>query len=299
MSKATFHGKDGSQDEIVAAINQWSCQECGKTEKATAHQKRQKYCSYACMANAYKSDLIGAKNPNFRAASVKTCQKCAATFDSYNKTRKYCSAKCYSDSKREGNTKAKNAKLDQRKFNRSTPLRFRQQTLGLVFSNYKPRPRAKFFSDCHKCGKQFRHPPSSKKQFCSKDCFVASGGPVRAGAASKLAVMHYGAKKDANHKEIFGIISGLVPARDLSSAGQGIPDGIAWINGGWHLFDIKNPKTSYGKKGLNKLQKIWADDWRGGPVYLIYTNEEAVQFCSGEFAALKRFPEIKVNESTP
>jgi len=295
MSKTTFHGKDGSQDAIIASVKEWSCTECGYTAKATAHQNRQKYCSHSCMAAAYKRSMAGANNPNFRGASLKKCQHCLSNFHNYQKTRKYCSFKCYSDSKQAGNSRSKNATLDHRKYLKSTAFRLSQPTLGLVFTSYKPRPRVRCFRNCRQCGGEFRHPPSSAKQFCSKECFVASGGPVRAGAASKLAVMHYGAKKDANHKEVFKTISGIVPVRDLSAAGQGVPDGIAWINGGWHLFDVKNPKTTYGKRGLNKLQKLWASDWRGGPVYLIYTNEEAARFANGDFSSLKRFPDESRN----
>jgi hypothetical protein len=106
-----------------------------------------------------------------------------------------------------------------------------------------------------------------------------------------MAKLKYGAKKDANHAEVFGAIKRITAAYDLSNCGFGVPDGIAWVNGGWHLFDIKNAKTGYGRRGLNKIQKGWADDWRGGPVYLIYNVDEAVAFATGKFDAIKRFPE--------
>jgi hypothetical protein len=104
-------------------------------------------------------------------------------------------------------------------------------------------------------------------------------------------VKKYGAKKDANHKEIFSVLKKLIPIHDLSVAGFGVPDGIGWVDGGWHLFDVKNPNTGYGRRGLNKRQKEWADDWRGGPVYLLYNQEDAVNFAQGNFGELKRFPE--------
>lgn len=98
----------------------------------------------------------------------------------------------------------------------------------------------------------------------------------------------YGAKKDANHKEVMQVIEQITAVLDLSHAGYGVPDGAAWVEGGWHLFDIKNPKTSYGKKGLNDRQKKWARDWRGGPVYLIHDTDEAQDFARGRFEGLKR-----------
>lgn len=106
-----------------------------------------------------------------------------------------------------------------------------------------------------------------------------------------MARLKYGAKKDANHKEIMDVISRLVPVIDLSNMGMGVPDGIAEINGTLRLFDIKNAKTGYGRRGLNPRQKRWADDWKGGPVFLIYTVDEAIAFCKGDLSALKREPD--------
>ena len=103
--------------------------------------------------------------------------------------------------------------------------------------------------------------------------------------------MRYGAKKDANHKALFDLLGQHIAVRDLSSLGCGCPDGIGWVNDGWQLFDVKNKKTGYGRRGLNKRQKEWAVDWRGGPVYLLYTEEDALAFSRGEFAGLKCFPE--------
>lgn len=99
--------------------------------------------------------------------------------------------------------------------------------------------------------------------------------------------MKYGAKKDANHNEIFAVMRKYCPVYDLSNAGMGIPDGVAWINQAWQLFDVKNPKTAYGRRGLNKVQRKWLETWRGGPVYLIYTVEEAERFAQGNFEGIK------------
>jgi hypothetical protein len=105
-----------------------------------------------------------------------------------------------------------------------------------------------------------------------------------------MAKRKYGPKKDANHNQIFDILRLLVPAKDLSSAGCGVPDGIAWVKNEWHFFDVKNPDTGYGRRGLNKRQERWAKEWEGGPVYLIYTPEDAVKFARGDFDGIKRFP---------
>lgn len=100
--------------------------------------------------------------------------------------------------------------------------------------------------------------------------------------------MKYGPKKDANHNEIFEELRKHCAVYDLSTAGRGLPDGIAWIQAAWHLFDVKNPKTGYGKRGLNEVQKKWIQQWKGGPVYLIYTEDEARRFGCGDFSGIKR-----------
>lgn len=102
----------------------------------------------------------------------------------------------------------------------------------------------------------------------------------------------YGVKKDANHGQIVDAFKKLgAGVVDMSRLGCGVPDLVVWCRGQWLLVDVKNPKTRYGQKGLNKRQKEWATDWKGGPVFLISTVEQVGQMVNGEFGALKRFPE--------
>jgi hypothetical protein len=65
---------------------------------------------------------------------------------------------------------------------------------------------------------------------------------------------------------------------------NGIPDILVWHLEKWHLIEIKNPKTDYGKKGLSPRQQKWAEEWRGGPVFIIRTEDDANKFLIGEFA---------------
>lgn len=111
--------------------------------------------------------------------------------------------------------------------------------------------------------------------------------------------MRYGAKKDANHNEIFEAIRKHCAAYDLSVVGGGIPDGIAWVAERWEFFDVKNPKTGYGRRGLNAVQRKWIEKWQGGPVYLIYTTDEAERFGRGEFDGLKRVESAASIVKTP
>lgn len=151
------------------------------------------------------------------------------------------------------------------------------------------RERSSPLKKCIHCGKDFKSSPSEQQIYCSYECHLASGGAFRAGMASAKAKMRYGAKKDANHKEIFDEFNRLdIPVKDLSVHGCGLPDGLAWICDAWHLFDVKNLKTAYGRRGLNEVQKKWVGQWKGGPVYLIHSIEEVAKFAAGDFASLKK-----------
>lgn len=97
----------------------------------------------------------------------------------------------------------------------------------------------------------------------------------------------YGCKKDANHKEIINIFKEKnITFFDLSDIGRGVPDGIAWIKDRWEFIEIKNLKTAYGRRGLNKNQKKWIEQWNGGGVYVLHNIEEALQLINGNLEKL-------------
>jgi hypothetical protein len=140
---------------------------------------------------------------------------------------------------------------------------------------------------CQQCGKTCMVSPSLKKRrFCSYKCHLDSGGAKRAGLAAAKARTMYGSRKDANHAEIVDAMrkAGLA-VLDISKMGRGVPDLIVSIPphaiGKTVLADIKNPKTRYGQKGLNGLQKKFADEWQGSPVYLVRTIEDVLNMAAG------------------
>jgi hypothetical protein len=240
-----------------------------------------------------KARLFGQANPNWRGGNQKTCERCGVVYvnQSRSKTRRYCSFACYNLVR----TERAGPKLPKARRQR---LIYLCQHCGAICPNSKKYCSNKcyaaarypaVYADCQHCGTPFRYSPSTERKFCSYPCFIESGGAQRAGyAATEMIMKKYGAKKDANHKEVMDVIRQFVAVHDLSRAGYGIPDGLAFINDQWELFDIKNPKTSYGKRGLNERQKKWVADWRGGPVYLIHDVDEAQRFAKGDFAGLKR-----------
>lgn len=295
---------DRNQPEIVgalravgASVQPWRCTHCGKEARPTAHQMRKTYCSSACMSAAYKVRMAGEANPNFRSSGKQTCVQCLAEFRSYHK-KKFCGQKCYHQSRivREKRPcqhcgKEYMPNVDGRKY---CSVGCVKAAKPRVFDLPKPRPV--HLTNCHHCQTEFRSSPSSNRKYCSYKCHLSSGGAKRAGDASTMAKLKYGAKKDANHNEIFDYLNALTAVKDLSNAGCGVPDGVAWVGNGWRLFDVKNPNTGYGRRGLNKRQKSWADDWRGGPVYLIYNLDDAARFARGDFASLKQYPEPEASQ---
>lgn len=246
---------------------------------------------------AAKVDRFGVDTTNnaYRGAGDKVCAKCGADFHSYEK-RRFCSQKCYHQSRiiRDKRPCAAcgeyyHPNVDGRKYCSTECAKSARPRAIAV-----PKPRHIHMTRCHHCGTEFRSAPSSNRKYCSYECHLLSGGAKRAGDAAAMAKLKYGAKKDANHNEIFKYLSALTAVKDLSNAGCGVPDGMAWVAGGWHLFDVKNPNTGYGRRGLNSRQKSWADDWRGGPVYLIYNLDDASSFVRGNFDSLKKFPDQEV-----
>lgn len=265
----------------MLARKPWVCAECGAERVATAHQMRQRYCSMSCMAAAYRTRMLGSANPHFKNAGWHLCERCGTGFRGYQKHRRFCSIRCRDATKTK--TEAKREK-EQR------PVVYVScQICGQVFRDkgtkccsrrcgalYRGGQRAIHTRDCAECGKTFRHSPSVAKRFCSYQCHIKNGGATRAGLASAAAVRIYGAKKDANHAELVGVFEDLgVPILDLSAIGRGLPDAIANDRGTLHLVEIKNPQTSYGKRGLNKNQAAWAKQW-GGLVNIVRTKDDVV-----------------------
>jgi len=235
---------------------------------------------------------VDVTNNNYRAAGVKLCKNCGGRFLSYQALAKFCGAKCYHESKR---LPEKACLVCGVMFKpRTVSIKFCGRACALARQK-KPKvekiARVAHILECQGCGVSFRSSPSRGRKYCSYSCHIKHGGAQRAGQAAAMAKVKYGVKKDANHNVVFDMIRTITAVYDLSASGFGVPDGIAWCNAGWQLFDVKNPETRYGKRGLNDRQKRWASDWRGGPVYLIYTVEEAERFARGKFDGLSRFPE--------
>jgi hypothetical protein len=150
---------------------------------------------------------------------------------------------------------------------------------------------------CSQCKKTFEAYGSLNRKYCSYACHLASGGALRAGLAASRSISRYRAKKDFNHDKIVDrFIENGVFVIDLSKLGSGMPDLLVFCAGGTRLVEVKNPETSYGRRGANKLQKAWAADWRGGPVHIVRTVEEVDALCAGRVDEVEQIRTFYAND---
>lgn len=289
------------------------CLQCGKKVFCKPREVKLKtYCSRGCETEHYKTRLCGSANPNFKNAGARVCENCNGSYKSYSKNRKFCSERCYRAkytidpllrvrrsercsvaSKRPRKQRkrqivvrpacpiCKTQQLPNRKARTCGQPPCRQASIRLAWDS-KPRTANIPTHRCIHCQQPFQR-YGVTRLYCSYQCFVASGGPFRAGLRASQMTQKYGAKKDANHKEIFDAMRAVgTSVIDLSQQGCGVPDGVAWISNGWQLFEVKNPKTGYGRRGLNQVQKKWLSQFsQGGPVYIIRSVEQAIIFARG------------------
>ena len=174
----------------------------------------------------------------FAADSVWKCQECGAEKRNIYPwyIKKYCSKPCYSKA--------------MTRFGGSLNHNFQG----------KSGPRK-----CEECGNEFFAERESRR-CCSVGCRRAymkrtASGPCR---------------KDNNHNEIVERLIELgCSVRDTSAVGRGFPDAVVGMMGRDFLMEIKNPKTSYGKAGLNGAQQKFADEWRGSKPVVIWSILQA------------------------
>lgn len=121
---------------------------------------------------------------------------------------------------------------------------------------------------CVECNKEFSAYHKDRK-FCSMEC--------TAQAWSRNMPKGYACRKDNNHNEIVNVLKQAgAYVLDMSHVGAGFPDLIVGFKQKTILVEIKNPKTSYGKKGLNKNQLKWRDSWIGGSYFVVDSVDSAL-----------------------
>lgn len=97
-------------------------------------------------------------------------------------------------------------------------------------------------------------------------------------------------RRDRNHRDVVENLRGLgCSVEDVADRGAGSPDLIARPRrGSPEWVEIKNGDTAYGRRGLNPLQKEWAD--KGGwTVYIVATLDDVQNFAAGNLQKLTSY----------
>lgn len=68
----------------------------------------------------------------------------------------------------------------------------------------------------------------------------------------------------------------------LSRVGDGCPDLLVGFRGKTTLIEVKNP---YGRDEVNELQRDWHGRWRGAPVAVVRSPDEAILVVTGHGSA--------------
>jgi hypothetical protein len=176
------------------------------------------------------------------------CQQCGTEepATAHRMRNKYCSNKCVSEA-------------------------YRVRLRGAANPKYGADCRTSH--ECRSCKKIFMARPSSSRIYCSMDCCHA--WTIVEGRRN--LEMGFKNRVDANQQVIVDALRASGASVEiLSNLGRGMPDLIVGIPGNNILMEVKNPKTSYGKRGLSKLQKVFAGRYLG-PFFVVTSAEEALR----------------------
>ena len=89
--------------------------------------------------------------------------------------------------------------------------------------------------------------------------------------------------KDHNHDHLVSILIELgCKIIDMCGVGDKFPDLLVLCSEQLLIVEVKNLKTGYGKRGLNKGQREFATWWhvQGGKVYVIHNTADCLTLVS-------------------
>lgn len=272
-----------------------ACQGCGVVVLVSpAVAKYKRFCSRRCCDAAKCFEYLAARNPNFRGASIRTCEQCGREYQSYEKDRRFCSRACV--------TKSPGWQLAQRTKKPSRPKSFHSAVCGICGTSFtSPGPRTgikarrycssacgreanaratrgersarwnggKRRYQCIRCGAEMWS--YRKRVHCSHACHAKTK------REEFMVRLRPRLRRDANHSEIVAAFQKFGwYVVDLSSVGGGVPDiVIGDSTNGLFFVEIKSPTTAYGKSGLSKSQKRFEAEWQG-TVHIVRTLDDVI-----------------------
>jgi hypothetical protein len=98
-----------------------------------------------------------------------------------------------------------------------------------------------------------------------------------------------GGRLDGNHKQIVeALVKAGASVKSLADVGKGVPDLLVAFAGVNYLLEVKNPKTAYGRKGLNPLQVDWSASWQGAKPIVVHSPDEALEAIGIKAVPIRR-----------
>jgi len=91
---------------------------------------------------------------------------------------------------------------------------------------------------------------------------------------------------DHNQKDIIAALKQIgATVADLSGAGGGCPDLLIGYQGLSLLLEVKNTE---GRNRVDPKQVKFHAEWRGGPIHVVRSPQEAIDVCAGEAEKAER-----------
>ena len=89
--------------------------------------------------------------------------------------------------------------------------------------------------------------------------------------------MRRSAKVDANQVEIVKALRAAgCTVQSLAATGQGVPDLLVGFRSRTYLLEVKDGAKPASARKLTPDQVIWHQNWRGGPLVVVESVEQAL-----------------------
>ena len=97
------------------------------------------------------------------------------------------------------------------------------------------------------------------------------------------------AKIDINQREIVSALRAVgAHVQSLAAVGAGVPDLLVGFRGDTHLLEVKSKLARRANGGRTDAQVAWHSLWRGRPVVIVRTVDEAMSAIGVQsYAALR------------
>lgn len=94
--------------------------------------------------------------------------------------------------------------------------------------------------------------------------------------------MRRAARTDKNHTAVMTALCGMgCSVQSLAATGAGVPDLLVGYRGRTYLVEVKDGDKSASRRKLTAVQERWHRWWRGMPVVVVKSPDEAIEAVCG------------------